>query len=316
MTVQQQPRFSAEDQESVNKLLQDYFDSAIEDEGNDQPFVASGTQAERDRIWTAWADFCGLTQRKAGEINNLSIPEICRNVDPCRFWVDFAREPEAPRVQAPVQAFLHHYVQNSIKELSLRFGGGSSPSSFLQLIDTPWLPVLSWKKTDIVFIAQDPHLKPYLRREPLAGVNTTSAAAPTTLLPPPQQQQYSSIAQKTAHLNRSLDHLGILLLELCFGSPLEFHSYRKSYPSSYPAGGNGTGSVTTITEAENAAYDLAAAREWQYEVEEEAGREYFEAVAWCLGSLTRYDRWWEDMLREVVQPLGRSQMWTASSFIP
>ncbi|KAK4207478.1 hypothetical protein QBC37DRAFT_380045 [Rhypophila decipiens] len=35
MTVQQQSRFSVEDQGSVNKLLQDYFDSAREDEGND-----------------------------------------------------------------------------------------------------------------------------------------------------------------------------------------------------------------------------------------------------------------------------------------
>ncbi|KAM7189007.1 Protein of unknown function (DUF3435) domain containing protein [Rhypophila sp. PSN 637] len=123
MTVQQQSRFSAEDQESVNKLLQGYFDSAIEDEGNDQPFVASGTQAERDRIWTAWTN--------------------CRNVDPCRFWVDFAREPEAPRVQAPVQAFIHHYVQNSIKE---RIVLGPEERTMVRTLNSAYSVIEVWRR--------------------------------------------------------------------------------------------------------------------------------------------------------------------------
>ena len=50
MTVQQQSRFSGADQESVNALLQAYTVSAIEEEGNEKPFVALGTKAERDRI--------------------------------------------------------------------------------------------------------------------------------------------------------------------------------------------------------------------------------------------------------------------------
>ncbi|KAK4233785.1 hypothetical protein C8A03DRAFT_38488, partial [Achaetomium macrosporum] len=53
-TIQQQSRFYAVDQESVNALLQDYLDSAIEEEVNEKPFVTPGTQAERDRIWTVW----------------------------------------------------------------------------------------------------------------------------------------------------------------------------------------------------------------------------------------------------------------------
>ncbi|KAK4205859.1 hypothetical protein QBC37DRAFT_407634 [Rhypophila decipiens] len=49
MTIQHQSRFSGGDQESTNKLLQDYLDSVIKEEGNNQPFVAPGTQEERDR---------------------------------------------------------------------------------------------------------------------------------------------------------------------------------------------------------------------------------------------------------------------------
>ncbi|KAM7210368.1 hypothetical protein V8F06_014244, partial [Rhypophila decipiens] len=56
-TIQHQSRFSGGDQESTNKLLQDYLDSVIKEEGNNQPFVAPGTQEERDRVWTAWTEY-------------------------------------------------------------------------------------------------------------------------------------------------------------------------------------------------------------------------------------------------------------------
>ncbi len=57
MTGQQQSRISSADEESVNALLQDYLDSAIEEEGNEQPFVARVTKAERDRVWIAWTAY-------------------------------------------------------------------------------------------------------------------------------------------------------------------------------------------------------------------------------------------------------------------
>ncbi|KAK4096775.1 hypothetical protein N658DRAFT_392284, partial [Parathielavia hyrcaniae] len=57
------------------------------------PFIAQDTKAERDRIWVAWTD--------------------CGGVDSCRFWVDFARDPSNPDVLAPVQTFLHEYVESS-----------------------------------------------------------------------------------------------------------------------------------------------------------------------------------------------------------
>ena len=57
MTVRQHLRFSAVDRDSVNVLLQGYLDTAIEEEGNEQPFVAPETQGERDRVWTAWTEY-------------------------------------------------------------------------------------------------------------------------------------------------------------------------------------------------------------------------------------------------------------------
>ena len=42
--------------------------------------------------------------------------ELRKNVDSDRFWVDFARDPSSPLLQAPVKTFLYKYVENSVKE--------------------------------------------------------------------------------------------------------------------------------------------------------------------------------------------------------
>jgi len=39
MTAEQQLRISGADQDSINALLQDYLDTALEEEDNEQPFV-------------------------------------------------------------------------------------------------------------------------------------------------------------------------------------------------------------------------------------------------------------------------------------
>ncbi|KAK4119687.1 hypothetical protein N657DRAFT_549723, partial [Parathielavia appendiculata] len=99
-----------------NTLLQLYFESAIEEEANEQPFVALETRNQRDRVWTEWTEyvfsspspFPGLPPSRELKLDTTRL-----DVDPCRFWVDFAREPSAPRGQAIVQGFLHKYVENS-----------------------------------------------------------------------------------------------------------------------------------------------------------------------------------------------------------
>lgn len=99
---------------------------------------------------------------------------------------------------------------------------------------------------------------------------------------------------------QSLNQLGIVLLELCFGRPLEEQSSRREWP----AGG---------TAAERRGFDLLAALKWQYDVEEEAGADYSDAVEWCLGRQHQADRWRQEMLRKVVQPLQRCRDYLAGS---
>lgn len=154
-------------------------------------------------------------------------------------------------------------------------------SSFLQLLESPWLRA-SWQKSDIVFFEDPdrpgvymfdrPHLKNSLEQEP--------EPSPMTEI------------DRRMQLISSLEKLGIILLELCFGQLLGEQPCRLKYPD---------------TEESNIkkALDIQAAREWHVDVEEEAGYEYSSAVGWCLGGIlsTPPDRWRERMLREVVNSL-------------
>lgn len=69
-------------------------------------------------------------------------------------------------------------------------------------------------------------------------------------------------------LSSSLEALGIVLLELCFGELLEEQPYRTKHSNS------GCDPIERI-------FDVAAAKEWHGEVEEDAGYEYAVAVGWC-----------------------------------
>ncbi|KAK7420552.1 hypothetical protein QQX98_002751 [Neonectria punicea] len=151
-------------------------------------------------------------------------------------------------------------------------------SSFLQLLDTPWLPA-TWSKSDIVFTGSVVD----------SGVFALDQPHLSRGLVAPERA-----ASKAATFLQSLDLFGIVLLELCFGVLLENHACRRRWP----AGNN---------ETEKMAFDFMAAREWQLEVNEEAGPDYSEAVAWCLGGNrgTPPEVWRRQMLQKVVQPLER-----------
>ncbi|KAK3331631.1 hypothetical protein B0T19DRAFT_366751 [Cercophora scortea] len=158
-------------------------------------------------------------------------------------------------------------------------------SSFLQLLDSPWLPT-PFRKSEVVFLkdhsAAEPNVflldKPHIHR---------------SLTCNKQKNQPPTDSTKASRFADSLDQLGIMLLELCFGKTLEDQPCRKEWP----AGAN---------EAERAVFDVMAARDWQCHVNDEAGLDYAEAVAWCLGgNRSTPDRWRQDMLRKVIQPLQR-----------
>ncbi len=164
-------------------------------------------------------------------------------------------------------------------------------SSFLQLTDSPWLlPTTALQKADVHFLSDPANPNLFLLDQP--HITRDFGVARRETVP--------ANAAGAGSLSESLDHLGIVLLELCFGGILEDQSCRKRWP----AGGN---------EKERAVFDIMAARDWQCQVNEEAGPDYADAVAWCLGGnrSASPDRWRQDMLRKVIQPLQRCRGYLA-----
>ena len=171
--------------------------------------------------------------------------------------------------------------------------GFTLASSHLQLYPSPWLHS-QWSKREIIFkIDPQDHRsiqtdQPYILR----SVSTSTQQSATTPTP-----SYASS-------DRCLPTLGILLIELCFGTALEDHEMRRQYDST-SAEQQQQQQIATADLA--AALDLAVALEWARFVGGEAGEGYADAVGWCLrgqcGGLTRDDRWREELFANVVRPL-------------
>ncbi|OTA55114.1 hypothetical protein K449DRAFT_179585 [Hypoxylon sp. EC38] len=166
-------------------------------------------------------------------------------------------------------------------------------SSFLQLLNTPWLPE-SWSKSDIVFISDEKNPsvflldQPHLKRDFVVSRVSQDDQQP---LPSPATAINQNRSAKTF---RSLELLGIVLLELCFGQLLEDQPCRKRWPSG-------------DDEMQKYAFDFVAARQWNDEVNEEAGPDFDEAIRWCFEGHrnTPPENWRQEMLRHVVQPIER-----------
>lgn len=159
-------------------------------------------------------------------------------------------------------------------------------SSFLQLLETPWL-TSSFRKEDITFFSDPTNTSIFLLDQPHIARGLAASL---------------STDRVNTTLAQALDQFGILLLELCFGKLLADQPLRKAWR-------------TGETEEERARFDAMAARDWQCEVIEEAGPDYSEAVAWCLGGNRSAppERWRQNMLRNVVMPLQRCQEYLVNS---
>ncbi|RSL74711.1 hypothetical protein CEP51_011480 [Fusarium floridanum] len=167
-------------------------------------------------------------------------------------------------------------------------------SSFLQFLDSSWLPI-PFGKADVLFKSDPDNStlfqldQPHIRQQ-FDGRGTA---------------KLSSTTMTAASISDSLDQLGIILLELCFGKLLEDQSYRKAWPR----GGNAK---------EAAGYDVMAARDWQCQIPYEVGSDYAQAVGWCLGGnrSTPRDRWREEMFLRVIQGLQKSRDDLAGAIVP
>jgi len=150
-------------------------------------------------------------------------------------------------------------------------------SSHLQLHSTPWISS-QWSKTDILFLRDSTNPDKILLDQPYISRNF----APT--------QSTSDNPN-----DRSLSNLGIMLLELCFGTALEDHEIRQKY---------------SIGSTPNPFLDMVAALEWSPRAVEEAGPEFADAILWCLHNMPgsgesdwKLEKWREELFLKVVEPL-------------
>ena len=154
-------------------------------------------------------------------------------------------------------------------------------SSHLQLHDSPWLGP-QWSKKDILFHTQNGNI--ILTEHPYISKSFLSETAPT-----PQSSAY-------VLADHGMSALGILLLELCFGMPLEDHEIRRNFVS--------------LDGQPNPGLDLVAAMQWcdRY-ANDEAGPEFAGAIDWCLRNPTartigaKEQEWREELFTQVVEPL-------------
>ncbi|KAK4165606.1 hypothetical protein QBC43DRAFT_315519 [Cladorrhinum sp. PSN259] len=158
-------------------------------------------------------------------------------------------------------------------------------SSFLQLSGSPWIDS-PLTKSDLVFLTDPGNTDKVLLEHPFVGRHFASFRGNNS---PPLDADQAILG---------FESLGIVLLELCFGKPIEAH------PSRLRISGPATG---TVPSSAVAGFNLLVALEWLKDVTEEAGMDYSEAVAWCLvggRTIPPGDGWRAVMLERVVKPLG------------
>lgn len=151
-------------------------------------------------------------------------------------------------------------------------------SSHLQLHSTPWLKEY-WTSEDVLFPTPQPdtailHGEPYILAR-ISSVTPQPSTHPTTK-------------------DRSFSTLGIVLLELCFGSRLEDHKMWQN--PGYAA-----------LKADPIMRQTVAC-EWLDDVQGEAGEDYANAVNWTLKqapATLKDEKWREEFAQNVVQPLQR-----------
>lgn len=163
-------------------------------------------------------------------------------------------------------------------------------SSLLQLSRSPWIEE-TWSKNDIHFyVAAEGSPRPIVVDKPYVTRKFSSNSP---------QSSMTSVTEQTGRKDstKSIQALGIMLLELCFGEAIQDQSVRSEYLTN--------GQPNDMT-------DFCTAHHWwQHDALGEGGLEYCEAIRRCLFCAfgprsTDLD---DDELRaaiynEVVEPLG------------
>ena len=274
---------------------------------------ASSTNARPKVNWNTSSTQSGLVSHGQPQ-RTVSIKDICSSIAKCKSVdedLGFLEDDQSDdRYLLRLQKVFSERPQDSVTlEMLLKGTGGmrldrrqrykiahTLVSSHLELYLSPWLSS-HWSKDDIVFV-KDPDSPGLLKLDQPYIVHDVQ-----------QTNTHQGSAYVTS--DRLLQTLGILLIELCFGTVLEDHEMRKQYS----ANNGGTASNPDLV----AALDLAVALEWARSVGGEAGDLYSNAVQWCLrGRLAggRDDEWRAELFSNVVLPLRscHDQLYPSSTY--
>lgn len=155
-------------------------------------------------------------------------------------------------------------------------------SSHLQLRSTPWAS-RQWESEDVRF--------------PQTGCDTASVLTDRPFISADFQEASQDLAQSPKPTDRSFAGLGIMLLELLFGTEIEQHDLYKQLDS---------------VQMERSVRRLVVAKQWAEEVEAEVGSEFASAVIWCLTkspTTLQGEEWRNELAYEVVLPLQNCCEW-------
>lgn len=182
-------------------------------------------------------------------------------------------------------------------------------SSFVQLLETPWLPS-ALTKDDILFMDgnsqghskqvgrwHQPQAKHKLYLQLPSDLNWESTTSNNN-----GNEDPDSHSPPTATTTSHRDHysginpfakLAIILFELCLGQPIRDHPVRKEWEDKYPAPHEFTQDL----------YDMHTAQELLRELGQEAGAEAEWAVRWCFTMATQMG------LQQYVGKTGETEKW-------
>jgi hypothetical protein len=155
-------------------------------------------------------------------------------------------------------------------------------SSHLQLHSTSWAR-RHWESGDVRF--------------PQIGANAADVLLDRPFVSANFEPELPSALRVPKATDRSFACLGIMMLELLFGSQLEEHELWQQFGA---------------TSTDNPMLRLMVAKKWADDVKDEAGPEFSSAVRWCLDespATLHGDQWRKDLACEVVLPLQNCCGW-------
>jgi hypothetical protein len=204
-------------------------------------------------------NFCmALTKRQQAQacIGCLQVENKCY----CVYPIPSEETVSAPRSEISLAQALGTGSPEEFGIVDRYFLALTLASSVLQLYSTPWLNK-EWSKKDIVFFHNGQHSAPFSWDEPYLSVDLHTEPKDAAKRPVTNPDQCGLSVE---------ERLAIILLELCFGRPLEESAVYRGLLGQFKSA--------------NATLDLTAATMWQKKARRHGGDQFADAINWCLES--------------------------------